>query len=77
MPSQRAESQRSTSPSTFGNFSVPGTCAGAIVSIWLVVPAWMVIPIARPFLFGTVGLGCIVGMIPQWKYSKQLHLRLI
>ena len=47
----------------FGNLPVPGTKAGAIVSIGLVVIAWIAIPVARPFLLGTVGLGAVVGLI--------------
>ena len=61
---------RPASLSAFGNLSVPGTRAGAIVSIGLVVIAWMAIPLARPFLLGTVGLGAVVGLILWWKHSK-------
>jgi hypothetical protein len=49
---------------------VPGTKAGAIVSIGLVVIAWIAIPVARPFLLGTVGLGAIVGVILHWFHSR-------
>ena len=57
---QRSEPQRLA----FGNLPVPGTKAGAIVSIGLVVIAWIAIPVARPFILGTVGLGAVVGVIP-------------
>ena len=70
MPPQKTERQRPASPGTFGNLSVPGTRAGAIVSLGLVVIAWLEIPIARPFILGTIGLGCIVGMILWRKHSK-------
>jgi hypothetical protein len=39
-----------------GNIPVPGTKAGAIVSLGLVIIAWFAIPVARPFILGTVGL---------------------
>jgi len=55
---------------SFGNLSVPGTRAGAIVSLGLVVIAWLAIPIARPFILGTVGLGFAVGLILWWKHSR-------
>ena len=55
---------------TFGNLPVPGTRAGAIVSIGLVVIAWIAIPVARPFILGTIGLGVIVGLILRWMHSR-------
>jgi hypothetical protein len=64
------ERQRPASPSNFGNISVPGTRVGAIVSFGLVLIAWLVIPLARPFILGTVGLGSIVGLILWRKHSK-------
>jgi hypothetical protein len=69
MPRQM-ERQRPASYSTFGNLSVPGTRAGAIVSLGLVFIAWLVIPIARPFILGTVGFGSVVGLILWWKHNK-------
>jgi hypothetical protein len=63
---QRSQPQRLE----FGNLPVPGTKAGAIVSIGLVVIAWIAIPVARPFLLGTVGLGAIVGVILHWFHSR-------
>ena len=56
--------------SSFGNLPVPGTRAGAIVSLGLVVIAWIAIPVARPFILGTVGLGLVVGLILRWKHSR-------
>jgi hypothetical protein len=70
MPRQM-ERQRPTSYNTFGNLSVPGTRAGAIVSLGLVVLAWLVIPIARPFILGTGGLGSVIGLILWRKHNKQ------
>jgi hypothetical protein len=62
--------QRPASSGNFGNISVPGTRAGAIVSLGLVLIAWVVIPIARPFILGTVGLGTIVGLMLWRKHNK-------
>jgi hypothetical protein len=67
---RRAEKQRPASPSTFGSLSVPGTRAGAIVSGGLIVIAWLTIPIARPFILGTVALGSVVGLILWRKHSE-------
>jgi hypothetical protein len=54
----------------FGNLPVPGTKAGAIVSIGLVVIAWIAIPVARPFILGTIGLGALVGLGLTWWHSR-------
>jgi hypothetical protein len=54
----------------FGNISVPGTRAGAIVSLGLVVIAWLALPVARPFILGTVALGGVVGLILRWMHSR-------
>ncbi len=69
MPRQ-IERQGPSSHNTFGNLSVPGTRAGAIVSLGLVVIAWLVIPLARPFLLGTAGLGLVIGLILWWKHNN-------
>jgi hypothetical protein len=53
---------------TFGAVSVPGNRAGAIVSLGLVVIAWLAIPIARPFLLGTAVLGIVFALILRWKH---------
>jgi len=55
----------------FGNIPVPGTKAGAIVSVGLVVIAWFAIPVARPFILGTVGLGAVVGLFLRWLHSRE------
>jgi hypothetical protein len=53
--------------------NVHGTRAGAIVSIGLVVLAWMTIPLARPFILGTAGIGSIVGLILFWKHRHPVQ----
>ena len=54
----------------YGGLSVPGTRPGAIVTIGLVVLAWLAIPIARPFILGTGGLGLILGLVMWWRHNK-------
>ena len=54
----------------YGGLSVPGTRPGAIVTIGLVVLAWIAIPIARPFILGTGGLGFILGLVMWWRHNK-------
>jgi hypothetical protein len=54
-----------------GGLTVPGTRAGAVVTIGLVVLAWLAIPIARPFIVGTGGLGLLLGLILWWKHNKE------
>ena len=55
----------------FGNVSVPGTKAGAVVSIGLVVVAWMAVPLARPFLLGAGGLGTVLGVFLYWLHNRE------
>ena len=55
----------------FGNLPVPGTKAGAVVSLGLVVIAWIAIPVARVFILGTLGLGCVVGLLLRWLHSRE------
>ena len=55
----------------FGNLPVPGTKAGAIVSIGLAVIAWFAIPVARPFILGTIGLGAVLGLFLAWLHSRE------
>jgi hypothetical protein len=54
----------------YGGLTVPGTRAGAIVSGGLVVLAWVAIPLARPFILGTVGLGLVVGLLLWLKHRS-------
>jgi hypothetical protein len=67
---RNTEKLRPASLTSFGNVSVPGTRTGAIISIGLVVLAWLAIPIARPFILGTIGLGILVGVILWRKHSR-------
>jgi hypothetical protein len=55
----------------FGNMSVPGTKAGAVVSIGLVVIAWLAIPLARPFILGVVGLGTFLGVLLYRLHNRE------
>jgi hypothetical protein len=68
--SQKPEREIPRSLSALGNIPVPGTRAGAIVSIGLAVIAWLALPVARPFILGTIGLGVVVGLILQRKHNK-------
>jgi hypothetical protein len=67
---QKPERETPRSLSAFGNIPVPGTRAGAIVSIGLAVIAWIALPVARPFILGTIGLGVVVGLILRWKHNR-------
>jgi hypothetical protein len=55
----------------FGNLPVPGTKAGAIVSVGLVIIAWIAIPVAHIFILGTVGFGALVGLGLAWWHSRE------
>jgi len=54
--------------SSFGTITVPGTPVGAIVSVGLVVICWFALPLSRPFIVGTGGLGLILGLLLYWKH---------
>jgi len=64
---QKAQPQRLA----FGNMPVPGTRAGAVVSLGLVVVAWLAIPLARPFILGVVGLGAVLGALLYWLHNRE------
>ena len=64
---QRAQPQRLA----FGDVPIPGTKVGAVVSLGLVVLSWLAIPVARPFILGTVGLGAVVGVFLWWLHSRE------
>ena len=68
---ERIDRSKPRPMNAMGNIPVPGTKAGAIVSMGLVVLAWIAIPIARPFILGTGGLGLLVGLILWWKHSRE------
>ena len=61
---QKISSGRPSYIGRYGGLTVPGTPVGAIVSIGLAIP------IARPFILGTGGLGLIVGLFLWWKHAK-------
>jgi hypothetical protein len=67
---EKPNSGKSSYIARYGGLSVPGTRAGAVVSIGLVVLAWLAIPIARPFILGTLGLGLLVGLFLWWRHNK-------
>ena len=67
---QQTGSRRPSYVGSYGGLTVPGTRAGAVVSIGLVVLAWIAIPIARPFILGTGGLGLLLGLFLWWKHNK-------
>jgi hypothetical protein len=54
--------------SSFGTITIPGTPVGAIVSVGLVVICWFALPLSRPFILGTGGLGLIFGLLLYWKH---------
>jgi len=70
---QRTDKRRLGRSGNLGELNIPGTRAGAIVSIGLVVVAWLTIPIARPFILGTGGFGLIVGLILFWKHRHPVQ----
>ena len=67
----KTERRRPATLSAFGNVSVPGTRAGAIVSLGLVIIAWIAIPVARLFILGTCGLGLVVGLFLTWLHNRE------
>ena len=67
---QKPMSGRPSYIGRYGGLTVPGTRAGAIVSGGLVVLAWVAIPLARPFILGTVGLGLVVGLLLWLKHRS-------
>ena len=67
---QKSVSRRPATLSAFGNIPVPGTRAGAIVSLGLAIIAWLAVPGARLFILGTCGLGLLVGLFLQWMHSR-------
>jgi len=50
---------------------VPGTTVGGVVSVGLVVVAWIAIPLARPFILATVGLGAVLGGFLWWLHNRE------
>ena len=50
--------------------TIPGTKAGLIVSLGLVVICWFALPMARLFILGTASAGLIVGLLLWRKHSR-------
>ena len=67
---RRPIAKRPATLGILGNVSVPGTRAGAVVSIGMVILAWVAIPVARPFILGTVGLGLVIGLTRWWMHNR-------
>jgi hypothetical protein len=63
---QKSQQQRLA----FGNMPVPGTNVGGVVSVGLVVVAWIAIPLARAFILGVVAVGAILGGFLWWLHSR-------
>lgn len=66
-PRQKLEPQPLRVASTV---TIPGTKAGAIVTLGMVVICWFALPMARPFILGTGGAGLIVGLLLWRKHSR-------
>jgi hypothetical protein len=68
MPSRRKSQPQRLA---FGNMPVPGTKAGLVVSIGLVVVAWIAVPLARAFILGAVGLRAVLGGFLYWLHNRE------
>jgi hypothetical protein len=55
------------------DLTVSGNRTGAFVTAAMVAIAFVAIPIARPFLLGTVGAGSLLGLTLWWKHSRPHH----
>jgi hypothetical protein len=53
------------------DLTVAGNRAGLIVTAAIVLIAFIAIPIARPFLLGTIGVGSILGVTLRWRHSRR------
>jgi hypothetical protein len=68
---QRRRTEPKAEPArAFGTVTIPGTRVGAIVSLGLVVICWFALPLSRPFILGTGGLGLILGLILYWRHRQ-------
>ena len=66
--------QRRKSPPqrlAFGNMPVPGTKAGLVACIGIVIVAFIGVPLARPFILGTIGVGALIGSFLWWLHSRE------
>ena len=66
--SQKPPEPGQTPQRSFGAITIPGTPVGAIVSVGLVVICWFALPLSRPFILGTGGLGLLLGLFLYWKH---------
>lgn len=55
----------------FGNMPVPGTKAGLVACVGIVIVAFVGVPLARPFILGTIGLGALIGWFLWWLRSRE------
>lgn len=53
------------------DLTVSGSPTGAFVTASIVLIAFIAIPLARPFLLGTLGLGSALGFVLWWRHSRQ------
>ena len=67
-PTPRQQGTQRQPGGSFGTINVPGTKVGAIVSLGLVVICWFALPLARPFILGTGGLGLLLGLLLYRKH---------
>jgi hypothetical protein len=68
MPSRRKSQPQRLA---FGNMPVPGTKAGLVVSIGLVIVAWIAVPLARAFILGAIVLGAVLGGFLYWLHNRE------
>ena len=54
------------------DLTVSGSRTGAFITGVLVLIAFIAIPLARPFLLGTVGVGLLVGLALVRRHSHRL-----
>lgn len=53
------------------DLTVSGSRTGAFVTGAIVLIAFIALPLARPFLLGTLGLGLLVGFALWWQHNRQ------
>jgi NhaP-type Na+/H+ and K+/H+ antiporter len=54
------------------DLTVAGSRTGAFVTLTIVLIAFIAIPIARPFLLGTAGIGLIVGLALSKMHNRSV-----
>jgi hypothetical protein len=42
-----------------------------VVSIGLAIVAWLAVPLARPFIFGAIVLGAMIGGLLYWLHNRE------